>query len=157
MAQRLPWRGPRYSHGTYDAAADFALADPDMPVARTTARLLRQIADPGAAAQRRVHYGHLLEQLGDRVCAGFDDLPAGAAPFAFPLRAADKPAALDRLYRAGVLAVDFWSVPHRLLDAGRFPGAVRRRAETIALPVHQELRTRDLDHIASVALQASDQ
>jgi CelD/BcsL family acetyltransferase involved in cellulose biosynthesis len=50
-----------------------------------------------------------------------------------------------------VKAADLWSVPHPSLDAAAFPAASRRRATTLCLPVHQELRPEDLERIADVA------
>jgi dTDP-4-amino-4,6-dideoxygalactose transaminase len=61
---------------------------------------------------------------------------------------------LTRLEREGIAAVDFWSVPHPSLPVERFPRAARRRSRTVALPVHQELRPRDVMRIAATAAAA---
>jgi CelD/BcsL family acetyltransferase involved in cellulose biosynthesis len=72
-------------------------------------------------------------------------------PFAFPLAGANDKPLLDELGRRGVDARRFWSTPHPLLPAERFPAAARRRATAVALPVHQELRPEDLERIAGAA------
>ena len=59
---------------------------------------------------------------------------------------------LAHLRAGGVSPLDFWSVPHPTLDTARFPEIAERRASTIGLPVHQGLRPRDLDRIASLVL-----
>jgi CelD/BcsL family acetyltransferase involved in cellulose biosynthesis/selenocysteine lyase/cysteine desulfurase len=136
----------------YDAARDFALEDPDAPLGAATRRLLPHVADPAAAARRRANARVLLEELRDRVPAPFGDVPDGAAPFAFPVQAADKSALLERLAGHGIEALDFWTAPHPAMPPQRFPQEAARRMTTVGLPVHQELAPRDLARIiASVA------
>ncbi len=125
---------------------DFALTDADAPPGAATRRLLPRVADRAAAARRRANARVLLDALGEQVPPPFDVVGAGAAPFAFPVRTGDKAALLDRLRRRGIEALDFWSHPHPALPR-RFADAAARRASTVALPVHQELRPGDLDRI----------
>lgn len=132
----------------YVAERDFALGEPYARPARATAPLVARLAGPEVAAERRANYRFLLSELGDRVPAPFVSLPTGAAPFAFPVTADDKPRLLERLRSAGIEALDFWSAPHASLPAAAFPEAALRRTRTIVLPVHQELRSADLEHIA---------
>lgn len=150
LAARLSRPGARRARA-YDAAADFALGDPSTPAAPLSRLLLPRVADEAAADLRREHYRFLLERLGGRAAPGFDRLPDGAAPFAFPIEVPDKAAELARLARAGVRALDFWAVPHPALPAGEYPAAARRRARTLGLPVHQELRRADLERITRAA------
>ncbi len=137
----------------YDPAKDFALGTP-RPASAATVLALRRVIDPGAVEQRRAHYALLLDRLGDRVPAPFDVLAPGAAPLVLPIEAHDKPAALRRLRAAGIRALDLWSVPHPSLEPERFPRAAALRRTLIGLPVHQELRRRDLDSIATEARHA---
>lgn len=141
-----------HREGVYDPAEDFALGDPSLGPARTTLALLPRVVDESAAARRRANYLALLDELGELVPPPFDGLPDGAAPFAFPLTSEDMPPLLAELRRHGVDGRRFWSTPHPLLAAGGFPAAARRRATTVALPVHQELRPEDLELIAAAAL-----
>jgi CelD/BcsL family acetyltransferase involved in cellulose biosynthesis len=133
----------------YDPEQDFALGEPAGVRSRSTAVLLPRLADSGVAAARRARYAFLLEQLGERVPAPFERIRGGASPFAFPVETDDKPRLLERLARHGVDALDFWSQPHGSLPAGAFPAAATRRARTLALPVHQELRPSDLERIVA--------
>src|SRR5919198_366088 len=103
----------------YDPTRDFALGDPDTPMAAATRRLLPLVADPAAAARRRANARVLLEGLGELSVAPFERVPDGAAPFVLPVRASDKAALLARLARRGVEGLDFWSAPHPALPAGR--------------------------------------
>ena len=133
----------------YDPADDFALGDVDTPIGAATAALLPRVADAAAAARRRANARTLVEGLGELVPPPFDAPPAGAAPFALPIRTSDKGALLERLARHGIEALDFWSHPHPSLDARCFPDAAARRASTVVLPVHQELAPEDLERIVS--------
>jgi CelD/BcsL family acetyltransferase involved in cellulose biosynthesis len=133
----------------YRPEEDFDPGTPQQPAA-TTRFLVRRC--PGdAAARRRAHYAELLDQLGEHVPRPFDELPSGAAPFAFPLTSTNKAELLGRLDRAGVHGLDFWSVAHPSLPIERFPGAASRRASTVLLPVHQELRVADIARIGAAA------
>jgi CelD/BcsL family acetyltransferase involved in cellulose biosynthesis len=128
---------------------DRAVGTPAAPSPASRWLIPRLPAD--AADRRRAHYRMLLADLAEQVPAPFAELPDGASPFAFPLAARDKAGLLDRLHRAGIAAVDFWSVPHPALAVAGFPAAARRRASTVLVPVHQELRPRDVDRIAATA------
>lgn len=146
---RPVWRPPQDA----DMADDFALGDVGGAPAAGTSLVAARVPHD-LAARRRANYETLLRQFGGRVDPPFDRLPAGASPFVFPLRADDKQDLLRRLYAAGIHAFDFWSRGHPLLESSRFAGVERRRRQTVGLPVHQELRPRDLARIASVAGEA---
>jgi hypothetical protein len=115
--------------------------------ARVSSALLGRVADGRADAARRERYTVLLEALRGAV-PELDRLPAGASPFGVPVAAPDKAGLLGRLLRANVHALDFWSTPHPTLRIDAFPGAAARRATTVALPVHQELRPQVVQQLA---------
>ncbi len=142
---------PLRGDGSYDPRFDFALGDPRALPARATLSLLPRVARAEAAAERRANYQTLLDQLGGMVPSPFDELPAGAVPFAFPISVRDKVGMLRRLEDHGVMGLDLWSRPHPSLQDPRAFAVAERRATTIGLPVHQELRPKDLDRIASAA------
>lgn len=134
----------------YDATADFALGTPKPPSAATLLAL-RRVVDPAVAERRRDNYELLLSRLADLVPEPFGTLHPGACPLVLPVRATDKRTFLERLRTAGIRALDLWSVPHPSLESDRFPRAARLRRTLVGLPVHQELRRRDLERIAAVA------
>jgi dTDP-4-amino-4,6-dideoxygalactose transaminase len=138
----------------YDPAADFALGSP-RPASRATRLALRHVVDPGAVEHRRRNYERLLDRVGDLVPPPFDALGAGACPFVLPAQVRDKARFLRRTRAAGVRALDLWSIPHPALPQQRFPRASALRATLVGLPVHQELRLRDVDRIAAVARDAA--
>jgi dTDP-4-amino-4,6-dideoxygalactose transaminase len=132
----------------YDAAADRDMGAP-RPASAATLVALRRVADPAVAERRRENYDLLLARLGDRVAPPFDTLAPGACPLVLPIAATDKPALLRHLRAKGIRALDLWSVPHPSLPRDRFPRAAALRRTVIGLPVHQELRRRDLERIAA--------
>lgn len=140
-----PLRRPR----PFDAERDQSLRDPDAMPWSSTRFVLRRLAREDVAARRRANYLSLLDALADRVPAPFRSPSPGASPFLLPIETNEKAAVVDRLRRFGVDALDVWSVPHRSLPEGGFADARARRARTVGLPVHQELRPRDLERIAA--------
>lgn len=135
----------------YRPLEDFALGDPTRPPSSATTFLLPRLARPDIPGERRANYEWLRRELAGHVRPLFDDVPAGASPMVFPIEVADKTAALDALTQQGVRALDFWSVPHPLLPVERFPRTAARRARVVGLPVHQDLRPRDLARVAEAA------
>lgn len=137
----------------YDAAADRATGAP-RPPSRATLPALRRVVDPAAAERRRGNYELLLSRLGDLVPPPFAAPAAGACPLVLPIESASKPALLRQLRAVGIRALDLWSIPHPLLDREGFPRAAALRRTLVGLPVHQELRRRDLERIATAVRSA---
>ena len=144
-ALRLLRRDPS---GEFDAVAHNKLGDPDAPPAAGTAFLLPRLSGPEVPEQRRRNYRVLLESLSNLVPRPFGELTDGACPWFFPVWTDDKPGLIAHLADNGIGAMDFWSTPHPALDLSAFPDAAARRASTVALPVHQELKGDDLERIA---------
>ncbi len=128
-----------------------ALGDPDSPAFAMSERLIQRLALTEVADRRRQNYRRLQAALPSRAPDPFGRDPEGASPHAFPLFVADKGRAIAQLAAHGIDAIDAWSAPHPALPADRFPGAARRRAGVILLPVHQELRAADLERIVNAA------
>jgi peroxiredoxin/dTDP-4-amino-4,6-dideoxygalactose transaminase len=153
-AARYRWaRSMRYG---FSSAEEFAVGDPDEPVARVSRALARRLPAADAAARRRANHASLLEGLRHRVPPPFDRPTPGSCPFALPVVAADKQALIGHLRLHGIRAMDLWSVPHPSLHVEAFPGARSLRASIVVLPVHQDLRGRDLARIADAMAAAPD-
>lgn len=154
VAQRQwPDRGQR-TVPEVDPVEDIALGNPGPHPTAISRFLLPKLPTAEVASRRRENYRTLLERLGEHVPAPFERLPDGASPWMLPVAATDKSDLIRRLAAAGILAVDYWSVPHPSLPVERFPEIAARRERTVALPVHQELRESDLDEIATATLGA---
>jgi dTDP-4-amino-4,6-dideoxygalactose transaminase len=132
----------------FDAVTHTDLGDPDAPPARTTRYLMRRLGSASVAAVRRENYGRLLEALREHVPSPFGRLPEGACPWFFPVETENRRGMIEHLAAAGIGAMEFWSKGHPLLGDSEFPAATRRRAATVALPVHHLLRAADVDRIA---------
>jgi hypothetical protein len=153
---RLGGLSPRLSRLT-PSEDEFELGDPDSRPSRATERLLSRTADAAVAERRRANYRYLMERLADVVEPIFPELPAGASPVGFPIWAS--PERQNELLavtaRYGVIGSRFWKRPHPTLDQEKFPHAAFARYNSFVLPVHQELRTDDLERVAAAVRDAA--
>jgi dTDP-4-amino-4,6-dideoxygalactose transaminase len=133
----------------YDPNRDFALGDPTRAPNMGTIFLVPRVTNPQAQGVRLAHYAFLLERLGRLVPEPFAHLHEGASPYAFPIQSRCKSALLGRLYRHGIVASNFWSVPHPSLKVDKFPQAAALRESVVALPVHQEMGTEELERVVA--------
>jgi dTDP-4-amino-4,6-dideoxygalactose transaminase len=138
----------------YEPLLDFALGDPWTPPSVATRFLLPRIADPEAAARRRMNYEAILRELGQAVPAPFGVLPEGASPFAFLFETERREEVVRRFQANGIGAYPFWLAFHPATPAERFPEIVARRRRTAALPVHQELTPAAVGRIVAAAPRA---
>jgi dTDP-4-amino-4,6-dideoxygalactose transaminase len=111
--------------------------------------LLPRLLQPDPAERRRRNYRVLLGELAGQVPAALAVLPDGASPCFFPVQTTDKPGLIALLDEYEIDAVDFWGVAHPSMPAAAFPVTNRLRASIVGVPVHQELRGRDLERIVS--------
>ena len=146
--------GPAHRGRHYSQEADIALGDPAVGAVRATTFLLHRVADAGAAERRRRNYRSLLAALADVVPEPFARLPEGASPFIFPIASGRRSELVARLARQGIEALEFWSRAHPLVDEPAFPWVGRLRAEVTGLPVHQELRAREIERIVDAVRDA---
>jgi perosamine synthetase len=136
----------------YDPNRDFALGDPARTPNTGTIFLLPRVTNPQARKVRVSHYAFLLERLEPIVPEPFVRLHEGASPYAFPILSECKGELLERLYRHGIVASNFWSVPHPSLQVSRLPQAAALRQSIVALPVHQELGIEELERVVAAVL-----
>jgi dTDP-4-amino-4,6-dideoxygalactose transaminase len=132
----------------YSAEEDIRLGDTATGASAATSFLLPRVADPAAASRRRANYRLLLTRLGRIVPPQFAELPDGASPFVFPIETARRSELLERLARQAIEAIAFWSVPHHELAVSQFPYVRALRERIVGLPIHQELRPRDIEQLA---------
>jgi dTDP-4-amino-4,6-dideoxygalactose transaminase len=138
----------------YSLTDDFELGDPTVRPSAATSFALPRVVGTDAAELRRRNYAALLAELGDLVPAAFAAPPPGASPHAFPVET-DAPDELVRqLAQHGVRAFRFWSHPHPSVSPEQFPVATALRARLVVLPVHQELRSADLERVSEATRAA---
>ena len=135
---------------SYSIATDFGLGEANSAPSTATRLLLSRTLADDAAARRRDNYRYLLEQLDDVVPESWKTLPDGASPFTFPVESPHKESMFNALHEQGVIALNLWLVPHPVLDEEKFPHAKHLRDRVLGLPLHQELRRRDLQRIVGV-------
>jgi dTDP-4-amino-4,6-dideoxygalactose transaminase/CelD/BcsL family acetyltransferase involved in cellulose biosynthesis len=133
---------------------EWGLGDVNAGAWRAVPWLLPRLGDAGVASGRRANFVLLLDAIGPRVPSPFAELPTGACPFVFPIETDDKDRLLERLAAHGVRGIDLWSLPHPSLPTTGFPDAEARRRRTVGLPVHQELRIKQLERIIDAVEEA---
>ena len=126
---------------------EFVLTHTDEPALVTTRALLSRALQAGAPARRRANFARLAAELGHLRSPAFPPLGSTASPLAFPIEVDQKPVVVARLAEQGVIDGKLWCVPHPLLDVAAYPRARALRTRLIGLPVHQELRPRDVERI----------
>jgi perosamine synthetase len=139
----------------FDPKIEFALdsgGDPTHGPYISSNFLLKRVPYSRVQSQRAANYSFLHNRLKGLVPDHFPPLVRGASPFAFPLKSDRKAELLSWLEQHGVIALNFWSVPHPCLPATEFPRAAELRESIIGLPVHQELSRRDLEWIVVCTL-----
>ena len=146
----------RYKGATREEAVDasvaFSIVDPGRGPSAASMWLLQRLTRPGIASARAANYEWLLARLEDLVVEPFRRHPAEGCPFGLPVRTHSKPHFMRHLAAWGISGLDFWSVPHPSVPAGRFPAIDRLRETTVVLPVHQQLRQSDLERLARATL-----
>jgi dTDP-4-amino-4,6-dideoxygalactose transaminase len=132
----------------------FALVRTDQPALIATRALLARAANPAVPARRRANFSHLRQRLGWLQSPAFPVLGPSASPLAFPIEVERKRAVVARLAQSGVIDGKLWCVPHPALEVARYPGAAGLRERLVGLPVHQELRRRDLERVVGAVHRA---
>jgi dTDP-4-amino-4,6-dideoxygalactose transaminase len=160
VAQRLPALArmrPELEHAhevEERPEKEFALTRMDEPALVATRVLLSHAVEDAAPARRRANSARLAAALGHLRSPVFPPLTSTASPLAFPIEVDRKPAVLARLAEQGIIDGKLWCVPHPTLDVAAYPGARKLRTRLIGLPVHQELRPRDVMRIIDAARRA---
>ena len=103
-------------------------------------------------ATRRANYLHLrdsLELVGG-VTPLFRELTADAVPLNMPVvvEGSRRNAVVRALQAEGIGATPWWAGYHRGLDFSDQPGACFLKDHILALPTHQHLGSKAIDHIA---------
>jgi dTDP-4-amino-4,6-dideoxygalactose transaminase len=138
------------THRWRPSAWNYQLGKVQAPPSRVITYLLPRLLEPDSAERRRRNYRVLLGELAGQVPAALSVLPDGASPYFFPVQTDDKPGLLGLLDEHQIDAVDFWRIAHPSLPRGAFPVTEELRASIVGIPVHQELRGRDLERITGV-------
>jgi len=115
---------------------------------RVAPSLLSRLVEPSAVAWRRLVYELLLEEFPEHVPVPFRHLPNSPSPWAFPYRLGESEEVLARLRSQSVEWVNMWP-SHPTLDEDHFPRAAAMRRRVIGLPLHQGLRCRDVERVAT--------
>lgn len=118
-------------------------------VSGLTHYLLNRMDIERVIKHRRENYCYLANLLTGAVDIPFPNLPDKTCPLFFPVIVEDKLAVHQELNRRGVESVHFWSRTHADVNADEFPEVRYLRNHVLELPIHQGLRKRHIEYVAS--------
>jgi len=112
-------------------------------------RLLSHFDRGGIVKARRRNYLVLQDLLrgAEGIRPVFDGLPPGTCPLAFPIMVHDRQGTYEGLRLASISAYAFWASYHRDLPWEEFEDACFLKDHVLALPIHQDLSERSIEHI----------
>jgi dTDP-4-amino-4,6-dideoxygalactose transaminase len=148
---------PKLSRLSFSPGHEFDLGDPNSPPCRATLRLIPRVADQTVASRRRDNYRRMLEELTGIVHPIVSELPEGTSPVGFPIWATpEQQHRLEvTLSPMGVFGTRFWPNLHPSVPTNTLDGAHFVRKNSFVLPIHQELRSADLNRIVNGVVVAS--
>ena len=132
----------------------FNRAHVDMGISPLTLRIARAQNMERIVERRRRNYFFLLGRLRDVSPPLFNELPPGVCPLFYPIVVEDKPEILQRLWSAGIHAVDFWRDHHPACLAADFPEVTYLRRSLVEIPCHQDLDPETLTRMAQRVREA---
>ena len=124
-------------------------------ISKRSLQLLRSVDHQQVREARRRNYAQLDDAL--RGVPGirpvFPQLSEGACPLYYPAVVDDAPGLRKELAAASIGAKHIWPVFHPGIDWDAFPRERRWKHLALGFPVHQSLRTGDIDRIASAIVR----
>jgi dTDP-4-amino-4,6-dideoxygalactose transaminase len=126
----------------------FSLSDVDLRMSGASERLLARMDFDDIRRKRIWNFQTLATLLNGCVTPAMSGLDAGVCPLFYPVLVRDKAAAARALRERGVDALEFWNHGATADNAGESPTTRLLRSHVLALPVHQDLKTRHLVHMA---------
>jgi len=150
-------REPALTHGrpekplyVFPNSASFLPWMVDFPMSRLSKHLLTHFPILDIVFRRRANYSYLLDRVSrlKGVQPLFEQLSPGVAPWVLPLTIQERPDAHTALRALGIPAVTWGGVRDSRISAREFPEADFLYERLVFLPIHQDLKTADLDLIA---------
>jgi dTDP-4-amino-4,6-dideoxygalactose transaminase len=126
----------------------FSLSDVDLRMSGTSERLLARLDFDDIRHKRVWNFQTLATLLNGCATPAMSGLDAGVCPLFYPVLVRDKAEAARALRERGVDALEFWNHGATPDNAGESPTTRLLRSHVLALPVHQDLTTRHLVHMA---------
>ncbi|HYB95946.1 MAG TPA: DegT/DnrJ/EryC1/StrS family aminotransferase [Vicinamibacterales bacterium] len=124
----------------------FNLADVDLAMSGASSAILRRLNFDRIRERRKANYQRLAGALHGRARPAIAPLPDGACPLFYPILVDDKPAAARSLRAQGVDVLEFWNYGAETEERSEDVRFLRRHV--MGLPIHQDLSSRQLNHVA---------
>jgi perosamine synthetase len=143
-----PAHGGQLLH-VYPNSISFEERMVNFPISRLSRLLLDHCLMAPVIEKRRANFAYLQHELAglQGVRPLFESLPDGVCPWVCPIFFVDRPNGQFPLRRLGIPAASWGGVRHPGISAADFPSADFLYENLVFLPIHQDLRTIDLNLI----------
>lgn len=127
-------------------------------MSRLTYGVLNAVRPEAVVRVRRANYMRLLQGISDLrgVAPLFPTLPEGVCPLVLPLFVQDRDVWADQLSRLGADPIAWWAGYHPSVDFAECPNGRRFKDSVVALQIHQELNTQDMDFLIACVREVAD-
>jgi perosamine synthetase len=128
----------------------FDAAEANWAISSVATGILSQIQPDEIVRRRRLNYEHLYQLIKPirHVAPLFRDLPAGVCPLCMPILVEKRSLICQKLKSRGVVAGKWWSGYHRAFPWDDYPEACILKDSLLALPIHQNLESTQVEFIA---------
>jgi dTDP-4-amino-4,6-dideoxygalactose transaminase len=127
------------------------LANVNIAISAFSNLVMRSLDYEHIRQQRRNNFLLMKQKLAGRVRMLREDLGEGVCPLFFPILVKDKHAAARALWQQDIGAVEFWNDPQDNPAIG--PDARYLRSHVLELPIHQDVTSSQVEHIANQVLR----
>lgn len=134
----------------------FSSAMTDSNISGVSAWLVGRMQVPEIRDRRRGNYTLLLNRISriSNLKPLFPDLPAGVCPLALPILVKSARELVRKLRAQTIPAIAWWAGYHSFFPATEeFEQARYLKDSVVALPIHQQLNSRDVDFIAAKTIE----
>lgn len=138
-----------------DPSLDFSVSGSEWGMSAVSRWIVEHTDHAAVVARRRRNYQALSERLSGQpsVRLLYPVLPEGVCPWLCPVVVDNADGLIETLRRRDIEAAPLWREAHPRWPAERFPAARRLKAQTVALPIHQDVSLEQVRMIAEEVTQ----
>jgi len=143
---------------TGDLEGEQAVAVYNTAMSKSMLRILDHTDARLVVEKRRANFHTWLSALSDTQCSTqaqplFSELPKGCSPLYFPLIVENPAALVSALETVNIESSNWWRHMHPAVDWQHYPVSREFKQQIVALPVHQEMSTAQVNHAAACVKQ----
>jgi perosamine synthetase len=130
----------------------------NLTASKLTRYILCRTCLESVVRQRRNNYSLLYEAVEKSGLFKplYRELPDGVCPLFLPVLVGNRESVCVRLNRIGISTGQWWAGFHRAFDWSEFPDAKYLKEHILALPIHQQLKSRNVNYISTTLKKLND-